>query len=727
MGGISCPDDVAYHCSMYQYGIPDEPAARGTEEHLYALIRYIDDEDLNNCHVGTIYRRWYVDVDENAVYDEGEPSCIQHIELSGYEQDININYPPDLTFNCIEEEQDYGYPSVTAGSCDMIGISYVDSYYGDPNTSCYKIFRKYTICNYCDYDPDNPHWDGSGLWEHTQVIKFNDEDAPQITTCRDSLISLNDGCLTMVSLSNSAVDEGDCPSSELHWFVEVDVDIDGIVDYKYGYDQSGAFNIPAKTNGEEVSITLPGDYDRGYIEVTWKVSDACGNHDICIEKYELKDRKKPTPYCHQLLSISFDGSNGDSLIIPARLYDLGSFDNCDIAPLKVSFSQNVDDTIKVIKCGQQGFQFYRIYYTDYAGNQEFCSVYTLVFDNGSCGFTTRPEGTVKYLGAGDEPNMNAVIYNNEISDEVSVVGGSFIHNEMPLYEDLKSKIEVTEYREAINIQDMILVSNYVLGKDSLSELQLLAADMNNDGQVNFLDMKDMRSIMIHGAMLASPWILASEDDQSISPVSHLDYKDHFLSLDYQLFNRGDVKSLSPNLLTRDEKVALFKVEKEGNIYTFSNEEAIHTSGYHIYGHDIHHTGEVIQVKDEQHILQIGNEYIAANTNLFRIEASSYRDAIKKVQIDITDKDNALIPVKYIQANQKVLVKAYPTIFNESFQVSGEVEEVRLFDAQGRTVSYDSSHDHDQYVTITPDVQSGIILAHIKQVDGQVQVLKLVKL
>lgn len=73
------------------------------------------------------------------------------------------------------------------------------------------------------------------------------------------------------------------------------------------------------------------------------------------------------------------------LMIPARLFDSGSFDHCSQQKyLRFSFSEDTQDTIRIVDCTNSGFQFFNVFIWDEAGNYEIVDVFMLVFDNGSC-------------------------------------------------------------------------------------------------------------------------------------------------------------------------------------------------------------------------------------------------------------------------------------------------------------------------------------------------------
>ncbi|MBK8737982.1 MAG: hypothetical protein IPL98_19520 [Saprospiraceae bacterium] len=67
-------------------------------------------------------------------------------------------------------------------NCALIAIEYDDEIFRIEPDACIKIIRTWTVLDWCQYDPFDPNWKGSGRWTHTpHVIKVRDEDAPVVT------------------------------------------------------------------------------------------------------------------------------------------------------------------------------------------------------------------------------------------------------------------------------------------------------------------------------------------------------------------------------------------------------------------------------------------------------------------------------------------------------------------------------------------------------------------
>lgn len=52
-----------------------------------------------------------------------------------------------------------------------------------------KILNKFTVIDWCTYEPNNPQ--SGGIWTGTQIIKVLDNVAP-VLTCKDEMFEVND-------------------------------------------------------------------------------------------------------------------------------------------------------------------------------------------------------------------------------------------------------------------------------------------------------------------------------------------------------------------------------------------------------------------------------------------------------------------------------------------------------------------------------------------------------
>jgi subtilisin-like proprotein convertase family protein len=278
-------------------------------------ITYEDDNDLDNCGIGIIYRKW--------IAEDGvgfKHSCIQEITLIDSHPfgPDNIIIPMDLdTLNCEADfdpkKLDERYRlRVDEEHCSMVAISYKDQPFYIVEDACEKILRKWSIIDWCRYKPNNQNDSKeyeTGVFTHLQILKKINDVAPVITNCEDVTIdAYNSDCTGDIDFTLKSTD--DCtPRDLLKTYYEVDFDSDG--------------TYTSTINGATINTVWPV----GRHKVKWHVEDRCGNFSKCEQEIYVKDSKKPTPYCISSLTTVVMNNNG-TIEIWARDYDFGSFDNC---------------------------------------------------------------------------------------------------------------------------------------------------------------------------------------------------------------------------------------------------------------------------------------------------------------------------------------------------------------------------------------------------------------
>jgi hypothetical protein len=373
---IGCDDDID------NLNLTGRPTLFGS--HKYLTPQYTDQSFANSCNVGHTIRRWFLDLNNNGYCESHEPTCYQDIfQADQTYSTVSIAYPKDITVSCMGDIP-YSNPQITNGPCDLIGVSYKDQEFvllGSGDEGCKKILRKFTIINWCNYNPNNPQ---SSTWTGTQVIKIVDKVKPTITGCKDVTIGFNQGCKSQITLTNKAIDEGSCASIKLYWIAEVDLYSDGVTDFVYSNSGIGDFFLPQKNNNEEIKIVLPGLYGNGLHKIVWKVKDSCGNLTSCSSTIVTKDTKAPLAYCPGQVSVGV-GNDGHKVRVGAAMFNFGSTDNCT-APqyIRTSFSSNVADSTKFFDCSNAGFQELNVYFHDLSGNFNYCKIALTVYDNNGC-------------------------------------------------------------------------------------------------------------------------------------------------------------------------------------------------------------------------------------------------------------------------------------------------------------------------------------------------------
>ena len=103
-----------------------------------------------------------------------------------------------------------------------------------------------------------------------KFYKYEDPTKPVLTDCEDKMVAVDANCEAVVTLTNTATDEGACQGGWLKWQVFVDLWGDGTYDWEFSTFVSGGTNpadnnnngIPdiftaATSSGQTKSITIP--------------------------------------------------------------------------------------------------------------------------------------------------------------------------------------------------------------------------------------------------------------------------------------------------------------------------------------------------------------------------------------------------------------------------------------------------------------------------------------
>jgi len=244
----------------------------------------------------------------------------------------SIIWPEDIVVDC--DAYDNGDPSWPETTCNLVGVSVErDTFMFDGN-SCMKVLNRWSVINWCLYDPTDPN--SLGKYEHTQIVKLIDNIDPVINAPDSLCFNAADNCTSKdVSLQAVAFDNGECGSQWIKWELSIDKNADWTEDYFFTSEQSptlgngdpNPFYIPRTTNEEEVFVQLPDGIGASGIwhRAIWRAYDGCGNTSNKMIYFQVADKKAPTPYCLNLSTAVM--SNGQVELWAIDL-DKGSFDNC---------------------------------------------------------------------------------------------------------------------------------------------------------------------------------------------------------------------------------------------------------------------------------------------------------------------------------------------------------------------------------------------------------------
>jgi len=410
----------------------------------------------------------------------------------------NIDWPEDYTTNTcgngLEPENlptPHDRPVVTEGFCDLVAVTYEDTYLPIVEPACYKILRRWIVVDWCKYDPNATQREG--YYEQNQIIKVLNSEAPEFTSdcTAQSICSYEANCgATLVTLTASGTD--DCtPADQLNFTYEVDVDNDGDIEF------SGS------------GSTFQRSIGLGTHSIKWYLEDGCGNLTSCTYLFVITDCKNPTPYCINGIAIDLMPNTGTIETWAADL-DVGSYDNCGIAEYRIyspsmgpgQETPPLGSTSSItFDCDDVGTQSVDFWVLDIHGNWAYCTTYIVVQDNN---YACNPIQEVIVSGRIENEkgiglaNTNIEISGSNESAVLTEEDGSFMLPNLTMGGNytLAPKKD-NNYLNGVSTFDLVLISRHILGMQNLnSPYKLIAADVNNSGSITTFDIVHLRKLVL---------------------------------------------------------------------------------------------------------------------------------------------------------------------------------------------------------------------------------------
>ncbi|MEL7020825.1 MAG: HYR domain-containing protein, partial [Bacteroidota bacterium] len=295
---LNCPDDVTLACTA-----STEPSTTGfamaTDCSDFSVTYEDEVRDLNCGNITSqINRTWKA----RDIYGN-ERSCVQRINIQ--RPNINaVSFPANRdnvsasAISCTDGDttpSNTGTPlfngqAVTnEGSCKFT-VNYNDELISGCEGS-FKILRRWIVIDHCT----------SLSREHTQLIKVEDDNAPQLVCPQSMTVGANGfECSASVILPEATVTDA-CSNT-----ISVQT------------------KTPAGTidgNGGVIS-SLPA----GTHSIIYEATDACGNVGSCELIVSVIDNVKPAMVCEDLIKVTL--TNNGTATIAATVFDDGTRDNC---------------------------------------------------------------------------------------------------------------------------------------------------------------------------------------------------------------------------------------------------------------------------------------------------------------------------------------------------------------------------------------------------------------
>ncbi|MBK9211856.1 MAG: T9SS type A sorting domain-containing protein [Saprospiraceae bacterium] len=473
------------------------------------------------CNRGSITRRW------TASDAAGSRSCVQYINIyNTYEfngADFNVltassGQPPyDVPFSNYNNTRDYNWddmhdiywpadyttnqcgaaldtanipwpykkPWFREDICSNVGVGYDDWYFDfevGSSQGCKKVIRKWKVIDWCQKDQAG----NFATWMYDQVLVVMNSLAPNFTNCAPvSWCHNGPGCGPhFQSLTITATDDCD-PETKLRYRYQVDIDNNGTFDFF----------------GTGSTINPASGWPLGTHRVVWEVEDGCGNKETCTQIVTIRDCKKPSPVCIELIAELMPTTCMIELWASDFVAANSSNDNCP-GPYRYTFDAAGNQPNRVFTLADVGRVPVNIYMWDAAGNSDFCITTATIQNNMPCntGVSRLLSGTVKTELNTDVKDTKVSVMdanNNEVSYRMSTSTGEYDFGVMTASNQTVVPTRDDNHRNGISTADIIAIQKHILGSQALSTgYKMIAADVNKSNSITAADLVELRKLVL---------------------------------------------------------------------------------------------------------------------------------------------------------------------------------------------------------------------------------------
>ena len=485
-------------------------------------------DSLDECGNGYYAYNWTV-TDQS-----GNATVVQQRYSSKNVSQYSVTFPRDTTIILNSVCDTVGTSTVFTGqasidilngSCPVPTLNYFDQAVKVSDDSiCYRIVRVWRVSNLCRPLPADitvvknlkgrditvtSNDSNGGYFEYNQVINVIDLTAPEIISATaPTFAPVDKECKVQVSFDAMSVK--DCSGQRTKQTFTL-------------YKDNGDL-YPVLSNDLPGSVEIPAEHF-GKFRVVYTVTDACGNANFRSQTFTVKDVLKPTPVCHDNVAIEI--SQTGIAMLPAKIIDAGSFDNCT-KPANLKFRLRVItdstlitlDTVKVnpdtlpgmytFTCPPRGSTSgtsviwkVQLWVGDEAGNWDFCETIVQVQDNFAlCNYDPnemRPlEVEVKTEKGKEVENVAVQLFGTKIMNILTNKIGKVKFNDLPTYGSYVVAPAKTEMPlNGVSTYDLVLMSKHILGVQKLtSPYQYIAADVNKSNSISVADIVELRKMIL---------------------------------------------------------------------------------------------------------------------------------------------------------------------------------------------------------------------------------------
>jgi len=463
-------------------------------------------DDFNDCGVGTIRRRI-------RLFNRSGDRIDQCIQMITFETPIPLDVssliiPADTIIEACTIPVDVLNIDLNLNTetCQLLGIStdieelsiFQETDPPSSDAPCQQFLRTWKIIDWCIDDGPGSKADP---FEFSQLITLRDRERPVFLDMPVDTILCNSSAdcdSLMVTLPFPRVRDNCTARRELELSYQVSPSGD-FVSFEMG--ETPVFEQKLEV-GEHI--------------IRYRVIDACGNVRTFDQQVEIKVCKAPTLSCLAGLvtpipaqDIDGDGKPDDNFaIIETKQLVAAAFHPCGI-DVQVSFSPTlpIQDTVQ-LSCSLEGAPYeLELYAIDNLGNVSHCTSIISLSDNGLCPevvnnnlvnvtgqIVTSSGKSIRAVDITLQGESNAYRSTNQYGDysfKSMPKGGDYLI--IPQKSD--------DFLNGVSMLDLILIQQHVLGLKKIADpYVLLAADINQTGNVNIADLIMLQRIILGSAV-----------------------------------------------------------------------------------------------------------------------------------------------------------------------------------------------------------------------------------
>lgn len=436
------------------------------------------------CAGDTILFQWYVDMDNNNMFNEGDPSCDQEIIIEGEQSRLDpftIKWPKSFddasivgielvcrgdtvfaedkviplgnSFSCMPEDIDF-QPVWCDSDCGLISLS-VSRDTIESAEACFQLVNRFTIIDWCTFDPEET--DSTEVDDDTFDIILDNAQGVCID-CPDFGPTIQDSVYARFNV----------------------VDVDGF----YVYEQR--LNVE---DNDPPMITIM--QDTVFVDVAPDSLNVCsGISDVMASATDFCDNTMSTP---DMIQWSVRVLDIDRNIIPDENGD--NFNVATGSAITVNTRIGMaNDTFTIVwtvrdACNTATVRETKVIFRD---TLDACPNN---FTEGMISGAVFTEDNYAVEGTNIELMTNLPDY--PISD-MTPIEGVFAFNDNPMSKNYK----LTAYKDdfdlnGVSARDMVFIQRHILGVESLSSgYKAIAADVNNDQKISVSDLTILKKLIL---------------------------------------------------------------------------------------------------------------------------------------------------------------------------------------------------------------------------------------